>query len=78
MFLRNAGSMAGMYNFGLRDEPRRMFESFRFGKHYSCHLQGECVLVGSFSKPHTEQAVGGEWDVMNMIGGAESGLLSSR
>jgi hypothetical protein len=29
------------------------------------------VLVGHVWKPYTGQAVGGGWDVMNMIGGAE-------
>jgi hypothetical protein len=42
-----------------------------FGKHFSCHLQGECVLVGHFWKPYKGQAVGGKWDVMNLSGGAE-------
>jgi hypothetical protein len=32
----------------------------RFGKHYSCHLQGECVQVGLFFKPYIGQAMGGE------------------
>jgi hypothetical protein len=31
----------------------------RFGKHSSCHLQVEYVLVGCFYKPYLEQAVGG-------------------
>jgi hypothetical protein len=35
----------------------------RFGKHCSCHLQVECVLVGRFLNPYIGQAVGGEWDV---------------
>jgi hypothetical protein len=29
----------------------------RFGKHCSCHLQGESVVVGRFLKPHIGQAV---------------------
>jgi hypothetical protein len=29
------------------------------------------VLVGSFWKPHIGQAIGGEWDVTNLTGGAE-------
>jgi hypothetical protein len=31
------------------DEPRRMLSIIQpFGKHFSCHLQGECVVVGLF------------------------------
>jgi hypothetical protein len=33
-----------------------------FGKHCSCHLQGEYVLVRGFGKTFIEQAVGGEWE----------------
>jgi hypothetical protein len=40
-------------------------------KHCSCHLQGEYVLVGHFWKPYIGQAVGGELDLMVLIGGAE-------
>jgi hypothetical protein len=43
----------------------------RFGKHRSCHLHIEYVLVGRFWKPHTGQAVGGDLDLMVLIGGAE-------
>jgi hypothetical protein len=43
----------------------------RFGKHRSCHLQGEYILVGRFWRPYIGQAVGGQWDVTNMIVGAE-------
>jgi hypothetical protein len=43
----------------------------RFGKHYSCHLQGDCVEVGRIWKPYIGQAVGGELDLMVLIGGAE-------
>jgi hypothetical protein len=28
-----------------------------FVKHYNCHLQDECVLVGHFWKPYIGQAV---------------------
>jgi hypothetical protein len=42
-----------------------------FSKHCSCHLQGECVVVGHFWKPHTGQVVGGELDLMVLIGGME-------
>jgi hypothetical protein len=31
--------------------------------HCTCQLQGECVLVQGFRKPHTKQAAGGQWDV---------------
>jgi hypothetical protein len=31
-----------------------------FGKRCSCHLQGECVVVEHFLKPHIGQAVGGK------------------
>jgi hypothetical protein len=43
----------------------------RFGKHCSCHLQGEYVEAGRFWKPYIGQALGGEWDLMVLIGGAE-------
>jgi hypothetical protein len=43
----------------------------RFGKHCSCYLQGECVVVGRFWKPYMEQAVSGELYLMVLIGGAE-------
>jgi hypothetical protein len=39
----------------------------RFGKHFSCHLQGEYVMVGHFRQPD----IGGELDMMVPIGGAE-------
>jgi hypothetical protein len=32
----------------------------RFDKQCSCHLQGECVVVGHFWKPYIGQEVGGE------------------
>lgn len=44
----------------------------RFGKHYSCLLHGECILVGClFWKLHIEQAVCGKCDVTNIIDGAD-------
>jgi hypothetical protein len=43
----------------------------RFGRHCSCHLQGEYVMVGRFLKPYIAQTVGGELDLMVLIGGAE-------
>jgi hypothetical protein len=43
----------------------------RFGELCSCHLQGECVLVGCFWKPFFEQVVSGEWDVTKQNGGVE-------
>jgi hypothetical protein len=42
-----------------------------FGKHCSCHLQGECIKVGCFWEPCIGQAVGGEFDLVVLIGGAE-------
>jgi hypothetical protein len=43
----------------------------RFAKHYSCHLQGEYVMVGHFRKPYIGQAVGGELDLLVLTGRAE-------
>jgi hypothetical protein len=43
----------------------------RFGKHFRCHLRGEYVMVGRFWKPYIGQAVGGELDLMVLIGEAE-------
>jgi hypothetical protein len=44
------------------DEPRRMLRIIkRFGKHYSCHLQGEYVMVGCFWKPYIGQAEVASW-----------------
>jgi hypothetical protein len=40
----------------------------RFGKHCSCYLQGEYVIVGRFWKPYIGQAVGGEMYLMVLIG----------
>jgi hypothetical protein len=40
------------------------------GEQCSCLLQGECVL-GVPGKPYTEQAVDGEWNVKDLIGGTE-------
>jgi hypothetical protein len=42
-----------------------------FGKHCSYHPQDKYVLAGQFWKPYTQQAVGREWDVMNLIGRVE-------
>jgi hypothetical protein len=49
-----------MYNFGAFGcEPRRMLIiNLRFGKYFSCHLQGEFV-VGEFWNPYIGQAGGG-------------------
>jgi hypothetical protein len=45
-----------MGKFGFGDRPRRMLLVIRhFGKHRCCHLQGEYVHFGRFSK----QTVGG-------------------
>jgi hypothetical protein len=61
-----------MYNLGFQDEPRRMLKIIeRFGKHCSCHLQGEYVMVGRPWKHYTGQAVNGELDLMVLIGGVE-------
>jgi hypothetical protein len=42
-----------------------------FGKHSSCHLQGEYILVECFLEAYVEQAVGGEWEVCDKTGVAE-------
>jgi hypothetical protein len=42
-----------------------------FGKHCSCHLQGEYVTDGHFWKPYKGQTVGGELELRVLIGGAE-------
>jgi hypothetical protein len=40
------------------DMPCRMLKAVqRFGKHYTSHLQGECVLSVRFWKPYIEQAI---------------------
>jgi hypothetical protein len=39
-----------------------------FGTHYSCHLQGEYIMVGRFWQPYTGQAEGGELDFIVLIG----------
>jgi hypothetical protein len=41
------------------------------GKHCSCHLQGECVVVGCFWKPYIGHVVGDRLDLMVLIRGAE-------
>jgi hypothetical protein len=43
----------------------------RFGKHCSCRLQGEYLIIGRFWKPYIGQAIGGELGLMVLIGGAE-------
>lgn len=49
------------------DKSRRMLWVFqRFDKHCSCHLQSKWVTMG-FRTHCTGQAVGGEWDVMDLI-----------
>jgi hypothetical protein len=54
------------------DEPRRMFKIIHcFGKHCSCHPQGESVMVGCFWQSYIGQAVGGEFDMMALISGTE-------
>jgi hypothetical protein len=55
--------------FGTR--PRQILVVIQgFGKHCSCHLQGECAEVGRFRKPYIGQVVGGELDLIFMVGGA--------
>jgi hypothetical protein len=43
----------------------------RFGKQCSCHLQREHVVDRRFLKSYKVEAVGGEWNMTNPIGGAE-------
>jgi hypothetical protein len=52
-------------------EPHSELIIQAFGKHLSCHLQGDCVMVGSFWKPYIGQAVSGELHLMVLIGVAE-------
>jgi hypothetical protein len=40
-------------------------------KHYSFHLQGECVVAGQIWQPYILQAIGCEFDLMKLIGGVE-------
>jgi hypothetical protein len=55
-----------------RDEPCRMLKIIqRFGKHCSCHLQGEYVMVGHFWQPYIGQTVGGELNLMVLFRGTE-------
>jgi hypothetical protein len=42
-----------------------------FGKHCSCHLQHEYVMVVHFWKLYTGQAVGGKLHMMMLNGGAK-------
>lgn len=52
--------------------PRRMQRLIqRFGKHCSCHFQGERIVVRRFWKLYSGQAVCGELDFMELFGGAE-------
>jgi hypothetical protein len=54
------------------DELHQMFKFFQcLHKTCICHVQGECILVGSFKKPYLEQAVGDDLDVTYLIGGTE-------
>jgi hypothetical protein len=48
----------------------KIFE--RIGKHCSCHLQDEYVMVGRLWMPYIGQAVGGELDLMVLIDGGAS------
>jgi hypothetical protein len=45
-----------------------------FSKHYSFHLQDKHVMAGHFWKLYIGQAVGGKFDLMVLIGGAEEWL----
>jgi hypothetical protein len=47
----------------------------RFGKHCSFHFQGEYVVAGRIWQPYIGQAVGDEFDLMVLIGGAEEFFL---
>jgi hypothetical protein len=52
--------------FGYR--PRRMLRIIqRFGKHCSCHFQGDCVEVRRFWKRYIGQAVDGDLDSLVLI-----------
>jgi hypothetical protein len=42
-----------------------------FGKWYSCHPQGEHVLVGQYWLSYLGQGVCGALNVLELIGGAE-------
>jgi hypothetical protein len=42
-----------------------------FGKHFSCHLQGECVEAGRFDA-FLGQPVSGELNFMVLIGAAKT------
>jgi hypothetical protein len=54
-----------MYNFSFGFQPHRILSIIkRFGKHCSCQLQGECVVVGRVRQPYIGQGVGGELDLM--------------
>jgi hypothetical protein len=43
----------------------------RFSKHCSCHLQGESVMAGRFRQSYIGKAVGDEFYLKVLIGGAE-------
>jgi hypothetical protein len=43
----------------------------RFGKHCSYHLQGEYIMTGRFWKFYIGQEVGGEFDLMVLVGVVE-------
>lgn len=61
-----------MYNLGFWDKMRLMLNIIqRFDKHYYCHLQGEYIMVEGFWKPYIGQRVGGELELMELIGGAK-------
>jgi hypothetical protein len=54
-------------------ETSRVESYTTFGKYCSCYLQGKYVLICLFFswKTCVGQAVGGEWDVTNLIDGEE-------
>jgi hypothetical protein len=47
-----------------------------FAKRYSCHLQGEYVLVGHLWQAYIGQRVGRVLDVMELIGGVKEKAAS--
>jgi hypothetical protein len=49
----------------------------RFGEHFSCHLQGEYVLIGRFWQPYVVQGVDEALDVMELSSCLSSAKCSS-
>jgi hypothetical protein len=57
----------GCVTFAFRDESHQMLRIIYFGKHCTCHIQGECIVVGRFWKPYIGQAIGGDLDFMVLV-----------